>query len=144
VGFNLIITEATDADLEWANEVSGGGGYLDDAVGIVLQRGEHKAVIVYDCNTYLSSNMHIASNGSKMWLTRKALTAAFVVPFVAWDCKRLNFLVPISKPDVISFCQHVGGREEGRLREAAADGGDVMLLGMLRRDCRWIPKDRRI
>ena len=86
--------------------------------------------------------MHIASDGSRNWLSRDFLAAMFAYPFVQLRLHRVTGLIAASNADSLRFARHIGFRDEGVMREGAPDG-DMMVLGMLRRECRWIAKEHR-
>jgi len=70
--------------------------------------------------------------------TRKFLYAIFYNPFVAWNVKHMTCWIEASNAKSLTLCEHLGFVQRGRLPEAAADGGDVIILGMLKRECRWL------
>jgi hypothetical protein len=49
--------------------------------------------------------------------------------------------VDASNLEARRFNEHLGFREEARLTGAAADGGDVVLYVLWKRDCRFIAGD---
>jgi RimJ/RimL family protein N-acetyltransferase len=51
--------------------------------------------------------------------------------------QRVTGYVPASNAAALRFDRHLGFVEEGRLREALPGGEDVIVLGMLKRECRW-------
>lgn len=100
------------------------------------------ASVVFDGFSNTDVNMHVASDGSRLWLNREYLTKCFAFPFIQCGYRRVTGLVPASNADALKFDLHLGFRVEGRCREAMPNGEDVIVLGMLRRDCRFIPKER--
>lgn len=76
-------------------------------------------------------------------MTRQALAAAFYYPFVQNGLRRLTGLVEASNTDALRLNRHMGWRPEGVLREAARNGDDLIVLGMLRRECRFILSQHR-
>ena len=81
--------------------------------------------------------MHIASDGTKAWMTREYLWYAFFYPFVECGCKRVTALVAASNTDSRLFCERVGFSTEATLQDAAADG-DMIVYRMFRDECRWL------
>lgn len=71
-------------------------------------------------------------------MTRKFLKTAFWYPFVQLRTRRITALVEQSNIKSLRLCKHLGFEFEGSLRQAAADGGDVFVLGMLRGECKWL------
>lgn len=82
--------------------------------------------------------MHVAAEPGSNWLTRGFLRAVFTYPFVQLGCRRVSGAVDASNTAARRFDEHLGFREEARLRGAAADGGDVILYVMWKEDCRYV------
>lgn len=133
--------------IEWAAERIGSAFRADaKAIGLVRvdDEGEHIiASVVYDGFSDTDCNMHVASDGSRQWLNREYLSRCFAYPFIQCGFRRVTGLVPANNTDALRFDLHLGFRLEGRCREAMPDGSDVLVLGLLRRDCRHIPKEAR-
>ena len=133
-----IVGEQRPALLEWAQRVMGGVKLSPDAKTIAAVKGDEiLAVACYDTFTAFDCHMHIASNGSRLWLTRAFLREAFAYPFLQCGLRRITGLVSASNKDALRFDLHLGFRIEGLCREGAPDG-DLFILGMLRRECRFI------
>lgn len=69
---------------------------------------------------------------------RKFIKACFRYVFEQLGCRRFVVRVDDSNTQAKEFDLKLGFIHEGTLREAADDGGDVLVLGMLRRECRWL------
>jgi len=106
------------------------------------ENGELRAVTLFDGFSECDCNIHIASDGKPHWLSRAFLMASFMHPFVQWNLRRVTGLVPAKNRRALSFDLHLGFEQEGYLRNAMPDD-DIVLLGMLRDHCRWIPKRYR-
>jgi len=97
-----------------------------------------RACVAYTDYDEVNLGMHIASDGSRRWLTREYLRACFGYPFEQLGVRRVTGLVAASNPAALRFDTHLGFRMEGRLRHAAQDGSDLLVLGMLRGECRYL------
>lgn len=129
--------------LRWASERIGGLRFRDDATAIGRERGgELVSVCVFDGFSAADCNMHIASDGSRHWLTREFLVACFAYPFIQLKLRRVTGLVPAKNRDALRFDLHLGFQVEGRCRDALPDD-DIIILGMLRRECRFLPSEHR-
>lgn len=138
-----IVTDDPPAMLAWAAEIIGLERFKSDARAIgVKRRGALCAVVVYDCFGPCDCNMHVASDGSRTWLTRRVLVEVFSYPFVQLKLRRVTALIPEKKAHAIRFNEHLGFRLEGRCPEAMPDD-DIQIRGMLRRECRFIPPEYR-
>ena len=97
--------------------------------------GELEGGVVY--TNYSVGNV-FASIALDAPLRRRFLFAIFFNPFVAWRVRHISCAIEQSNLQSIRLCSHLGFREEGRLREAAVNGEDIIMMGMLKRECRWI------
>ena len=97
--------------------------------------GQIKGAVVY---TNASPTNVMTSIVLEAPLTRKFLYAIFWYPFVQLGCRRITALVEEWNQKSTGFCEHVGFKVEGKLRNAAVDGGDVVLMGLLKSECRFL------
>jgi RimJ/RimL family protein N-acetyltransferase len=99
--------------------------------------GEIVAAVGYDeCN---GSNIfcHIASDGSKRWMTRHYLHEIFKFPFVTIGCERITLWIDAANIPSLVFVTNLGFRREAVLEKAGRDGHDVLIYRMFRRECRY-------
>lgn len=130
--------------LPWAKERIGVSSFRKDAHAIGLERdGELVAVVVFDCFGEFDANMHVASDGTRRWLSRGFLTAAFAYPFIQLGLARVTGLVPESNSAALEFDLHIGFDFEGRHPKALPNGEALISLGLLKENCRWIPEEYR-
>ena len=125
---------------KWASDrIKGKGEFPPDTGNIgIIKDGKIAAVCVYSDYTGSGVMMNIASDGTKRWLNRAFLRACFWWPFEMLKVRRVTGLVRVDQPDVIKFDKHLGFKEEGVIREGEEDGTDLVILGMLKSECRWI------
>lgn len=119
---------------------------LCEALGVVDDRERLVAAVVYNHFAEANIEMSVAAEPNVRWLSRPALFAFFFYPFVTLGCNRVTSTIK-SGPETKSvrkFCQHVGFRYEGVVREFYRDGRDAVIFGMLRRECRWIDHQERL
>ena len=107
-----------------------------EAIGLERD-GVLAAVVVYTFWSGADIAMHVAAVPGRRWLTRGFLRAVFRYPFVQLGCRRVTGYVPALNADALRFDAHLGFRREGVMREALDNGEDVIVLGMLERECRW-------
>lgn len=110
------------------------------AIGLAAD-GRLRAVGVYNTLSIIDGHFSLASDRQPGWLTRAYLVALFTYPFIQLRKERMTAVVDVSNRDSLRLTRHLGFREEGRMREAAPDGGDRIMFGMLRRECRFIRPD---
>lgn len=77
------------------------------------------------------------SIGSTGGLSREFIRAVFRYVFLELGCRRATGRVDASLPWAGQL-KRLGFVEEGRLREGATSGGDTIIFGMLRHECRWL------
>lgn len=81
--------------------------------------------------------------GEKGWLSRPHLRDIFAFPFSTIGVRRINGLIPKRNKQARKIAERLGFKLEGTLRGADDDGRDLMIYGMLRRECRWLTGDKR-
>lgn len=129
--------------IRWADHVIGGGNFREDAVCLGLVEGDEvRGVIVYEGFSRFNVNMHVASDGSRRWITKTLLYAAFAYPFIQCGLQRVTGMVPASNRQALDFDIRLGFKPEGIMRNALLDD-DMIILGMLREECLFIPKEVR-
>lgn len=107
--------------------------------GLGLERdGSLVAGVLYEGYTGHNIWMHVAADQSKRWMTREYLRYCFHYPFNELGCGRVSGWVEASNEAARRFDEHLGFKEEARLKGAARDGGDVILYVMWRKDCRYV------
>lgn len=129
--------------LPWAQERIG-VTFRDDAKTIGLERdGEIRAAVIFDNFSETDLCMHIASDGTRAWMSKGLLLAAFAYPFVQLGKLRVTGLVPAHNADALAFDENLGFVREGYHPLAGPGGSDLISLGLLRSACRFIPQEYR-
>lgn len=132
-----------DRLLPWALERIGLSGFRRDAYTLGLERdGEIVAVVVFDGFSECDCNMHIASDGTGRWMNKSLLLSAFAYPFIQLNLRRVTGLVPAKNNKALEFDQNIGFTVEGKHPHALPDD-DLISLGLLRENCRFIPEEFR-
>ena len=135
-----VVYSPTNEMLGWATD-RGGIKFRDDAaaIGVRSDEGLH-GVVVFDSFTTTGCWVSVVSDGGRKWITRELIIRVFAYPFIQLDYPRLNSFVSVNNADAIRFNEHFGFQREGVLREAGEKGEDLIVYGMLRRECRWLPQ----
>lgn len=130
--------------IRWAETVIGHATCFDDDAKVIgLVDGDHvHAAVVYEHFSRANCNVHVASDGSRRWLTRRFLVTVFAYPFLQCGLRRITGLVPASNLNALHFDLKLGFEVEGVMRHALPDD-DMIILGMLRETCPFIPKEVR-
>lgn len=112
---------------------------FEDYAAIGLESdGELIAGVVFDCKHQAAIQMHVASNGSRHWMTPAYMAACFGYAF---NQEKVNIIVGLVRADNVDaqrFDEHLGFKKRGQLPQACTDGTDLIVYGMLRSECRYI------
>jgi len=130
--------------MEWAGPRNDAGVIPADtvAIGVEDDQGNIMAVVYYNHFTTYNCSMHVVSSGAGRWLTRGFLAAVFAYPFVQLKLNRVTAYVRSRNERALRLDTGIGFRFEGRMVRAAGDD-DLIVLGMLRENCTWIPEEHR-
>lgn len=140
--FNQITSNLVQSSLLWAGDIIG-TGFRPDAKAITrLDHGVIRAVVIFDGFSECDCNMHVATDGSGTAISKRLFQEAFWYPFVTAGLRRVTGLVDSRNKKAIEFDRHLGFVYEGLCRNALPDG-DIVIMGMLREDCRFIPAKYR-
>ncbi|MFC3074920.1 GNAT family N-acetyltransferase [Shinella pollutisoli] len=135
-----VVYEPADEMIAWARERIDGAGFRDDARAIGLREdGAWRGVVVYDNFTTTGCWISVASDASRRWLTREFIVRSMIYPFVQLGYPRINACVSCKNAASLAFCDGFGWTQEGVMREAGSEGEDLIIFGLLRRECRWLP-----
>jgi RimJ/RimL family protein N-acetyltransferase len=127
--------------IAWAEARIPDNRFRNDAKAIgVTRNGDICGVAVFDNFSVGSCCVSVASDGSRRWMTREFLIRVFAYPFLQLGYRRLTCFIAASNHDSIRLCEHLGWSREGVLRRGAPDGDDMLLLGLLREECRYLPE----
>jgi RimJ/RimL family protein N-acetyltransferase len=115
-------------------------GFVDDwgnyeAIGLE-KGGDLIAGVVYNQVSEFNCSMHVAAIPGRRWLTREYLNACFRYPFVQLGLLRVTGLVPAKNQQALRFDLHLGFKVEGIMRRCLGSD-DLVVLGMLREECRY-------
>lgn len=102
--------------------------------------GRLVAVVGFDSFAQNDCMVTLASDGSRNWMTRQFAAVAMAFPFLQCGFSRVTSLVRETNRDAMVYNIKFGWTIEGRLRKASVFGDDLFVLGMLREECRWLPR----
>lgn len=112
------------------------GGPVPEGSTFIGRLVDGKAVAVATVNHWCGYDceLSIASVGG---LSKDFIRAVFRYVFLELGCRRVTGRVDAAL-DWAAHLPRLGFVEEGRLRGGAPSGGDTIIFGMLRRECRWL------
>lgn len=118
-----------------------GGAYHTDARAIGVEHdGQLRAVAVFDHFTTRDCHVSVVAQPGTMWLTQGFAQAVAAYVFITCRKPRCTSMIPEWHTDALRLAAQLGAKHEGTQREGGPDGSDVLMYGLLRRDCRWVPK----
>ena len=113
-------------------------GNFGASVGLGIEQDGHLiAGVVFSDYNGANILMHVASDGSKRWMTREFLWMVFDYAFNQAKVKRITGLVGEGNIEARKFDEHIGFRLETTLKDAHPTG-DMLVYVMRREDCRWL------
>lgn len=129
------------AVVEWVAQRTNEFGNFGTDAGIGwLKGGDLVAGVAYAEWNGPNVVCHIASDGTRRWLTRQYLHTIFDYPFNQLKVKRITVCVGEGNSDSRRFVQHLGFSLETTLSEAHPTG-DLLVYKMAKEGCRWIYPD---
>ena len=124
--------------VDWIAKRTNEYGNFGTDVGIGWERrGELVAGVAYADWNGPNICCHIASDGSKRWLTRQYLWTIFDYPFNQVKAKRITVCVGEGNGASRRFVEHLGFELETTL-QAAHPSGDLLVYRMFKESCQWI------
>lgn len=127
----------------WALERSPDIPATSEAHSMGLEEdGELVVVVLYEGFTAHMCNMHVVSDNRRRWCSRGFLAAAFAYPFLQLGLCRVTALVGSNNAKALGMDIRLGFKPEGVMRGALGDE-DLVVMGMLRDECIWLPKENR-
>lgn len=130
--------------VEWVAKQTEEFGDFGCSVGIGLQKHngttwEMIAGVAYAQYNGPNIVCHIASDGSKMWMTREYLWTIFDYPFNQAKVDRITVCVGQGNSDSRRFVEHLGFKLEAEL-DGAHPTGNLLVYRMWRTECRFLEK----
>jgi RimJ/RimL family protein N-acetyltransferase len=95
--------------------------------------------VATDCQPGLDIMCNIAGEPGRYWGTRRFFQVCFFYLFKQLGLRRVTALVEADNTASRTLVCKLGFQVEGVLRERGKDGGNMVIYGMLRKECRWLP-----
>lgn len=74
----------------------------------------------------------------KRWCNRRMLRFMFGLAFKALNCRRVSLAIDARNSDCLKLAKKLGFTREGILRAQRDDGGDNVVWGILKTECKWL------
>lgn len=115
--------------------------FIQGMRGIGLERdGEMIAGVIYEGYNLQSIWAHIAAEPGSQWLNKEYLQFCCRYPYEVCKVRYVLGYMDAANTHALRFANHLGFKEECRIKEAATEGGDILILKMSRSDCRYATK----
>lgn len=129
------------AVVSWVAQKTNDFGNFGTDAGIGwMKNGELVAGVAYANWNGPNVECHIASDGSRQWMTRQYLWTIFDYPFNQLKVKRITVCVGEGNLPSRRFVSKLGFAFETTL-QAAHPTGDLLVFSMFKESCRWIKAD---
>jgi len=130
----------TDADIvgPWVADRNG-HDYLSGSCTALgwARHGVLVAGVLFNEYNGRSVQMHVASDGSRHWMTREFLRACFWYPFEQLGVRKIIGLVDSTNHDAQRFDEHLGFVRECVIKDAGKVE-DLIVYSMTRQQCRFL------
>ena len=103
-------------------------------IGRLRPDGSVWGCVGYDRFTSHNCEIHMA--GDPGWISPSMIRHAFRYPFGQLGLSRVTGLVASDDDEVLDLDRRMGFKEEGRMREALGPDVDIVVLGMMKEECR--------
>lgn len=115
---------------------------LGPAARFIGRAVEGQAVAVFGFDSWTGEDCEVSMAAMPGGVTRGLLRLVAQYSFEMLGCKRITCRVKASNGRMVELMHRLGFTLEGRLREAV-DGVDVLVFGMLKRECKWVANPQR-
>ena len=131
-----IITDRQDELRHWMAEKNAHRYIEDYGTYIGLARDNHIiACTGYDAYLGYSIQGHIGIDGR---ITKEWLWFIFYYPFIQLGVNKIISPIFSSNIKALRLCSHMGFIEEARIKQSAPCGGDIILMTIVKDNCRFI------
>ena len=148
LGEKTLLTGDKEVIADWVlDQIDGGEAVKStlnsiwwDALATLDENGEIIGGVIYlNLKTgEKACDIELQAAGLPGWLDRRFLKAYFGYPFNRLGATRVTTIVAKRNKKARKLQMRLGFVEEGNARQAMSDGGDAMIYGMLKDECRWI------
>ena len=112
--------------------------FIQGMRGIGLEReGELVAGVLFEGWNYQSIWAHVAAEPGSRWLNKEYLRFICSYPFETCEVKMVLGYMDASNTQALRFARHLGFKIETRITQAASDGGDILILKLREKDCKY-------
>lgn len=123
------ICDGLGEDTDWVGDsYTFGIEYRGQIVGGIIMNNYRKDLDVW--LTIYSTSPH--------WCSKSVLKYIFTTCFETLNCKRVNIFVSKDNQKSLNLCTRLGFKKEGLLRQYRENGQDCFIMGMLKKECRWL------
>lgn len=103
-----------------------------------------KVGLVYNNFSWPNIAIHIGARKGALWARPEILYHIFAYPFEQLNCVRVTAPVLSGNTRCNRIVEALGFQLEGRLRVADRSGQDLLIWGMLMKECRWLNQPKGV
>jgi RimJ/RimL family protein N-acetyltransferase len=113
------------------------------ALGIVRDNALVGGVVFHNYRGH-DIEMSAASDDPRFLMGRDTLKTLFFYPFVTAGCTRMTTITSQANKRARKIDEKLGFKLEGLIRRGWDGNKHAIVFGMLRSECRWLPKELRV
>lgn len=134
-----LLTYAAVQDIlrTWLCRRIGYRGHEDMRCIGIARDGRINAVVGFDNFNGSAVEMHVASDGTRRWMNKALLRAAFDYAFRVCSAKVAIGRVPSGNTEAVSMNLKLGFKNVARIEHGHPDGA-LYIMTMRREDCRYL------
>jgi RimJ/RimL family protein N-acetyltransferase len=109
------------------------------AIGVIRRNKLVGGIVYHEYRPELKTIM-VSMAGEGFWMTPSVLTSFFAYPFEQLGCNRIWLMTAKRNKRTRRFVEGIGFKLEGCMRRGFLTD-DLMIYGVLARECRWLEKE---
>lgn len=103
-------------------------------------RGELAGIVGFDYHRHCDITGYMRGV-RRVWASEKLFEIAFSFVYNHLKVKRITAGIRSNNTASIHLCGRLGFRKEGLLRNYFSDGDDLLLMGLLRNECKYLKQN---
>lgn len=133
----MLVTDQLPSIRQWAERRL--NCQFNDAVTLANYDDDGKILAVVVLNNFRKTQCELSIvSDSPKWGSRAFIRDVFNFIFNYAKLHRITCLIAVDNDKSVKTCERLGFIREGKLRQAADDGSDLWVYGMLKTECRWV------
>lgn len=114
-------------------------GQMPFEAAAIIRNGRAVGAVLY--TNYRQYSIEMTAAGEPGWLTRADIRNAFFYPFIDLGCWTVLTMINRSNTPSRELNRRLGFTELCVVETGAGKAGDVIMYGMSRNKCAWLPQE---